>query len=419
MPIGAVASPVTKPDLLRRLYSVPDGLTVTHPGATQAVYEENGSVSRADLSQFLKSTGFPAVNSKRLTIHGRNNESSPDMESTMDVQLIMAMAPGSPTTYWNIAPQRGDGSFLQWAAEIANTTKPPLVHSISWGPAEDFATTAGIPGDLYMTRVNTELMKMGVRGLTLLFADGDAGASCNPMYGNCSLASPVWPASSPYGIAVGGTFLAQRENAEGRPSIEEHAMASNGGVSITTGGGFSYKSSRSKHQDAAVVAYFDKISEASMPPPSFFLHDGWKNNRALPDVAALGIGVYMVIGGSDKQAASGASVATPIVAGLVTLLNDARLNEGLPPMGPIGPFLYGLTGGFQDITVGDNRCFETPTWQHGMSINDTCCSYGFVSAPGYDPVTGLGSPNFTAWRQHALQLGRQRVSSYTVDTQLV
>merc|ERR1711988_505768 len=99
-------------------------------------------------------------------------------------------------------------------------------------------------------------MGMGVRGLTLLFADGDAGATCNPMYGNCSIASPVWPAASPYGIAVGATFLARAADANGMPSIEEHAMAANGGVSITTGGGFSYKSSRPKHQDAAVSSYF-------------------------------------------------------------------------------------------------------------------------------------------------------------------
>ena len=98
-----------------------------------------------------------------------------------------------------------------------------------------------------------------------------------------------------YGVAVGGTFLAQGEDARGMPSIEEHAMASNGGVSITTGGGFSYKSSRPKYQDSAVAAYFDKVQQASMPPSSVFLHEGWKMNRALPDVAALGIGLYMAI----------------------------------------------------------------------------------------------------------------------------
>ena len=45
-----------------------------------------------------------------------------------------------------------------------------------------------------------------------------------------------WPASSPYGVAVVPTFLV--ENATGKPSIEEHAMASNCGVSITTWGQF-------------------------------------------------------------------------------------------------------------------------------------------------------------------------------------
>merc|ERR1712087_979260 len=106
----------------------------------------------------------------------------------------------------------------------------------------------------------------------------------------------------------------------------------------------------------------------------------------------------MIINGEDRQAANGASVATPIVAGLITLLNDARLREGLPPMGPAGPFLYSMTSGFQDITAGSNRCFETPVWKYGMTINDTCCEHGFISTFGYDVVTGLGSPNFSAWR---------------------
>ena len=35
--------------------------------------------------------------------------------------------------------------MLQWAAEVASTDDPPLVFSVSWGPAENFATTAGDP----------------------------------------------------------------------------------------------------------------------------------------------------------------------------------------------------------------------------------------------------------------------------------
>merc|ERR1711862_492030 len=104
----------------------------------------------------------------------------------------------------------------------------------------------------------------------------------------------------------------------------------------------------------------------------------------------------MVIKGNDNNAASGASVSTPIVAGIVTLLNDARLREGLPPMGAIGPFLYSAqeAGGFHDITVGSNRCFETPILNSESTENSTCCPFGFSATPGYDVVSGLGTPNF-------------------------
>lgn len=43
---------------------------------------------------------------------------------------------------------------------------------------------------------------------------------------------------------------------------------------------------------------------------------------------------------------------------------------------------------FHDITVGNNRCTES-----GCGLLDGCI--GFNCAPGWDPVTGLGSPVYT------------------------
>eukprot|EP00929_Paragymnodinium_shiwhaense_P113604 TRINITY_DN81887_c0_g1_i1.p1 TRINITY_DN81887_c0_g1~~TRINITY_DN81887_c0_g1_i1.p1 ORF type:complete len:738 (-),score=57.63 TRINITY_DN81887_c0_g1_i1:6-2219(-) len=406
-PVGFVASYAVMPDFLKELYNVPADLRVTHPGATQAVYEENGNFSRNDLDMFLRKT-TRQESRLNVSIHGFNDEDRPDAESAMDMQLISAMAPGSATTFWNVAPTHGDGSFLQWAAEVSLEKNPPLVHSVSWGPAEDFATTAGIPGDAYVRRVNVELAKMGVRGLTLLFAAGDAGVTCNPIYGNCSMASPVWPASSPYGLGVGATFVKQTndKSSDSRQGIQEAAMGSGIGASITTGGGFSYASPRPAHQSQAVQHYLQSLTSATTPPSDFFLSKNWSSNRALPDVSAIGSALYMVLNGSDKQAASGASASTPIVAGLVTLLNDARLNAKLPPMGPIGPFLYHAASvspiAFHDVTVGNNRCFETPTWTSESTVNDTCCTYGFSATAGYDVVSGLGTPNFKVLRDLAL-----------------
>ena len=54
----------------------------------------------------------------------------------------------------------------------ANTSDAPWVHSASYGDTEDSLDA------VYMNRVNAEFQKLGVRGLSVLFASGDSGAGC-------------------------------------------------------------------------------------------------------------------------------------------------------------------------------------------------------------------------------------------------
>lgn len=56
--------------------------------------------------------------------------------------------------------------FLQWMVLLSNMSDLPWVHTISYGDDEDSLSTA------YMMRINTEFMKAGVRGISLLFASG-------------------------------------------------------------------------------------------------------------------------------------------------------------------------------------------------------------------------------------------------------
>lgn len=57
--------------------------------------------------------------------------------------------------------------FLQWMVLLSNMSDLPWVHTISYGDDEDSLSTA------YMMRINTEFMKAGVRGISLLFASGE------------------------------------------------------------------------------------------------------------------------------------------------------------------------------------------------------------------------------------------------------
>jgi tripeptidyl-peptidase-1 len=105
------------------------------------------------------------------------------------------------------------------------------------------------------------------------------------------------------------------------------------------------------------------------------------SGRAYPDVAAYGQDVLIMSGGVN-QAVNGTSCSTPIFASVVALLNDRLLAAGKPPLGFLNPWLYSkAASALTDITKGSNP---------------GCGTEGFHAAAGWDPVTGLGSPNFEA-----------------------
>uniref|UniRef100_A0A7M5VAA3 Subtilisin n=1 Tax=Clytia hemisphaerica TaxID=252671 RepID=A0A7M5VAA3_9CNID len=93
------------------------------------------------------------------------------------------------TTWFLRSAGRHDNQepFLLWLENVASTKEVPPVHSVSYGDVE---SSLSVP---YMQRVNTEFMKAGVRGITILFASGDDGAACKK-----GKFSPQFPVSSPY-----------------------------------------------------------------------------------------------------------------------------------------------------------------------------------------------------------------------------
>jgi tripeptidyl-peptidase I len=122
----------------------------------------------------------------------------------------------------------------------------------------------------------------------------------------------------------------------------------------------------------------------------------------------------------------GTSASGPIMAGVVSLLNEARLNAGKSSLGLLNPMFYKvcvvvfplgftgcgdgcvrdqvaatLPGAFKDVVVGSN--FDGDLESRG-SPYATFCPYGFVASPGWDPVTGLGSPNYAILKDYVLSL---------------
>ena len=60
-----------------------------------------------------------------------------------------------------------------------------------------------------------------------------------------------------------------------------------------------------------------------------------------------------------------------------------------------------VPGSFNDVIVGSN--FDGDLEVRG-SPYATFCPYGFMAAPGWDAVSGLGSPNYAILKEYVLSL---------------
>ena len=80
----------------------------------------------------------------------------------------------------------------------------------------------------------------------------------------------------------------------------------------------------------------------------------------------------------------GTSASSPAFAGLVSLMNEARMTAGKPALGFLNPFLYQNEDAFTDVTQGSNK----------IGRGGNTLPYGFNCSAGWDPATGLGTPLF-------------------------
>ena len=85
-------------------------------------------------------------------------------------------------------------------------------------------------------------------------------------------------------------------------------------------------------------------------------------------------------------------MAAPIAAAVFTRINEERIAAGKPVIGFVNPTLYQNPGMFNDITVGD----QSKGGPNGDGNPSACGNNGFSAVEGWDPVTGLGTPNYPA-----------------------
>jgi len=370
------------PAVINSFYNINDN--TGNDLASQSLFESLGQTfSPEDLTSFQDKYDLPedAVDDV-IGGHDDDAECVQDAnncaEANLDVQYMMAVSQLTPTTYWYVDNQLDP--FLAWIVAVADTEDPPLVHSISYGGVETAMSST------QANSFNTEAMKLGLQGVSIFVSSGDDGAAGNQaryLSRNCGY-SPSFPATSPYVTAVGAT--------QGPESGEtEIACQSNEGGVITTGGGFSTIFSQPSYQSSAVSGYFDSLSKSEEPVSGYDA-----GNRGYPDVSMAGYNYEVVIGGSTFSL-SGTSASSPVFAGVVSLVNAARLEAGKSALGFVNPALYssGVSGGvYNDVTDGNNMC----------TAGRVCCDEGFYCSSGWDPLTGFGSVDYSKFYDTFLDL---------------
>jgi kumamolisin len=338
----ADAPPYLVPEILEAYGA--RNLGVTGKGQTIAILIDTFP-ALTDLTAFWAKNGVTVTPSQIQTINVSGGAlPAPGGEETLDASWTSGIAPGANIRIY----ATGSLSFvaLDRALDriIADLPSQPGMRqlSISLGLGETFMAPAEVATE------HTKFLHLAAAGVNVFVSSGDAGS--NP---DSSGHSPTGPLQAEYEssdssvIGVGGTTL--RLDAAGAVTSETGWTGSGGGVS----------------------RFF--------PRPSWQTGAGVPHGtqRLVPDVSAAAdpnTGAFLIFHG-QPTAIGGTSWSAPVWAGFCALMNEARTSAGKAPLPFLNPLLYPLMGttALRDITAGANGAFQC--------------------GPGYDQVTGIGTPN--------------------------
>jgi len=388
--------PDITPSILKSVYNV-NGVQVSRGTKNKRATAEfqNQYTAQEDLSQwfgqFVDKSVFDVQDGDEVYSCGPAGGCEPGpaghkagTEAMLDIEYIAGVAPGIKTEVWSYQGMAWCTDLKNWTKDILDSDAPPQVFSVSYGIQGNVSAdkNEGCSTEITLD-IEDDFAKAAARGVSILVSSGDSGSGGTiwPIPGKVW---PSWPASAPHVTAVGSTMFLQNDvtGQSGERSTKQFG----------SGGGFSCDWSAPDWQTDAIDTYQAK-PEAKLPKEKDFCRTG----RGTPDLAALGEG-YQVITNGKTQGVGGTSASCPLVAGLISLLNEHRLQNGKSALGFLNPLLYKMgeaKTGYQDVTVGDNRLDE-------MSIMKL--SEGYSCTEDWDAVTGWGTPNFGEMLEFVKQL---------------
>jgi kumamolisin len=347
-------------------------------GQTIAIVELGGGYREADLQQYFSALGLAVPPVSSVGVDGGSNSpgDDADMEVLLDIEVVGAVAPAATQKVY-FAPN-SDAGFVDAISQAVHDTPTPVAVSISWGQSEDAWSAQS------RAAMDSAMADAAVLGVTITVASGDNGSTDGASDGaqHCD-----FPASSPHALACGGTRL-EITSAGGiyaETVWNDTTAGSQGGGA--GGGGYSdvfgvpaWQASvvgpaGASGGPAATAAAADP--ERRHPNPPGGPAPTSSRGRGVPDVAGNADPVtgYKIVANGQSTAVGGTSAVAPLWAGLIARLAQQSGQR----FGLLQPLIYaGLAAGtpapgFNDVTSGNNGAYQ--------------------AAAGWDPCTGLGSPN--------------------------
>lgn len=297
------------------------------------------------------------------------------VEANLDTQTTLGFTLPMRNVFWSTGgrppfdpdlatPHNTNEPYLDWLAYILNQPQDqiPKVITTSYGENEHTVPFS------YARRVCNGFAALGARGVSVIFSSGDFGVGktgfCYSNAGNqTEMFLPTFPATCPYVTAVGAT-----ENFS-----PEVAVSEEGPGGFFSGGGFSNYFTAPSWQRAQINRYLKFLG----PQKYNGLYN--RTGRGFPDVSAQGA-KYVIAWQQSFLTVGGTSASAPTFASVIALLNDYSMSLGGPSLGYLNPWLYrqGFRG-LNDVVSGSSG---------------GCNTTGFSATQGWDPVTGLGTPDF-------------------------